>query len=145
MLVLYRHLFITGEESDGRDGELDNTNGGEDNASVADSSILQAQKSQTPSLPASSCAAVLLANEKALERRFDARISSPIWRPRILLLWYIADQLALNHADEGIDIDSRSLIESFRPDQYICIKLTDVTCEMTYLLKNVSGSKYKTT
>ena len=84
MLVLYRHLFITGEESDGRDGELD-TNGGEDNASVADSSILQAQKSQTPSLSASSRAAVLLANEEVLERRFDARISSPI-RPRILLL-----------------------------------------------------------
>ena len=81
MLDLYWHLVITGEESDGRDGELDNTNGGEDNASVADSSILQAQKSQTPSLPASSCAAALLANEKALER------SSPIWRPRILLLW----------------------------------------------------------
>ena len=42
----------------------------------------------------------------------------------------IADQLALNHADEGIDIDSRSLIESFRPGQYIRIKLTDVSCEM---------------
>ena len=40
------------------------------------------------------------------------------------------DQLAMNHADEGIDIDSRSLIESFRPGQYIRIKLTDVSCEM---------------
>ena len=85
MLDLYWHLVITGEESDGRDAELDNTNGGEDNASVADSSIPQAPKLQTPSHPDSSRAAVLLANEEALERRFDARTSSPI-RPRILLL-----------------------------------------------------------
>ena len=33
----------------------------------------------------------------------------------------IADQLALNRADEGVDIDSSSLIEGFRPGQYIRI------------------------
>ena len=47
-----RHLFITGEDGDrpiakGQDGEQD-TNDDEDNASNADSSILQAPKSQTP-------------------------------------------------------------------------------------------------
>ena len=64
----------------------------------------------------------------------------------------IADQLVLNcvDSDEGVDIDSRSLIEGFRPGQYICIQLTDAPCEtidllyhifvhqVSYLLKNDS-------
>ena len=52
MLDSIRHLFITREDNnrpiaEGQDGEQD-TNDDEDNASNADSSILQAPKSQTP-------------------------------------------------------------------------------------------------
>ena len=64
----------------------------------------------------------------------------------------IADQLALSHAEfEGIVIDSRILIEGYRPGQYMCIQLTHLPCEMieilihiivggqvSYLLTNVS-------
>ena len=77
MLDSTRHLFITGEDGDrtiaeGQDGQQD-SNGDEDNASDADSSILQPPKSQTPSNPTSSHAAALLAKEEALKRRFDAQ------------------------------------------------------------------------
>ena len=49
------------------------SNDDEDNASDADSSILQALKLQTPFDPASSRAAALQAKERTLERRFDAQ------------------------------------------------------------------------
>ena len=86
----------------------------EDNASVADRSILQAQKSQNPTHPASSHAAVLLANEAALKHRFDTPYDA---LESSFLDFYsekkteIPDQLAVNRDDEGIDTDSRSLID----------------------------------
>ena len=43
----------------------------------------------------------------------------------------IADQLALSHAEfEGIVIDSRILIEGYRPGQYMHIQLINLPCEM---------------
>ena len=85
----------------------------EDNASVADSNILQASKSQTPSHPASSRAAVLLAKEAALKHRFDTPYDT---LESSFLDFYsdkrqLPDQLAVNRADDGIDTDSRSLID----------------------------------
>ena len=137
MLDSIRHLFITGEDNDGpiaedQDGEQ-GANDDENNASDADSNS-QAPKSQPPSDPASSRAAALLAKKEALKRKFDAQYDDP---ESSHLDFYsekkneIADQLALNRAEfEGIDADSRSLIEGYRPGQYIRIQLTDVPCEM---------------
>jgi ribosome biogenesis protein BMS1 len=132
MLDSIRHLFITGEDDDGptvegQDGAEDNEN----NASDADD---QASKPQTPPDPASSRAAALLAKKEALKRKFDAQYDDP---ESSHLDFYsekkneIAEQLALNRAEfKGIDADSRSLIEGYRPGQYIRIQLTDVPCEM---------------
>ena len=109
---LYRHLVITGEYSEGQDGEQD-TNYDEDNASVAGSCILQARKSQSSSHPAS-FRATLLANEEALERRFDARYDDPESSHLNFnsdIKTELPDQLAVNCADEGIDTYSRSLID----------------------------------
>ena len=137
MLDSIRHLFITGEDDDepiaeDQDGEQ-GTNDDENNISDADSNP-QASKLQTPSDPASSRAAALLAKKEALKRKFDAQYDDP---ESSHLDFYsekkteIADQLALNRAEfEGIDADSRSLIEGYRPGQYIRIQLTDVPCEM---------------
>jgi ribosome biogenesis protein BMS1 len=137
MLDSIRHLFITGEDSgepivedqDGEQGTYDDEN----NASDADSDSRD-PKSQTPSDPASSRAAALLAKKEALKRKFDAQYDDP---ESSHLDFYsekkneIADQLALNRAEfENIDADSRSLIEGYRPGQYIRIQLTDVPCEM---------------
>ena len=137
MLDSIRHLFITGEDNgepiaedqDGEQGTYDDEN----NASDADSDS-QAPKPQTPSDPASSRAAALLAKKEALKRKFDAQYDDP---ESSHLDFYtekkneIADQLALNRAEfENVDADSRSLIEGYRPGQYIRIQLTDVPCEM---------------
>ena len=139
MLDSIRHLFITGEDNDGpvaegEDGEQ-GFNDDENDASDADSSNSQAPKSQIPSDPASSRAAALLAKKEALKRKFDAQYDDP--ESSSHLDFYsekkteIADQLALNRAEfEGIDTDSRNLIEGYRPGQYIRIQLTDVPCEM---------------
>ena len=121
MLDSIWHLFITEEDGDrpiveGQDGEQ-YSNDDEDNAYDAGSSILQALKSQTPSDPASSRAATLLSKAKALKRWFNAQYDE---LESSHLDFYpdqkteIADQLALNRVEfEGIDTDSRSLIEGF--------------------------------
>ena len=140
MLDSIRHLFITGEDNDGPVAEgqdreqVTNDDDDENNASDADSSNSQAPKSQIPSDPASSRAAALLAKKEALKRKFDAQYDDP---ESSHLDFYsekkneIADQLALNRAEfEGIDTESRNLIEGYRPGQYIRIQLTDVPCEM---------------
>ena len=135
MLDSIRHLFITGEDNDGPIAEgQDNaqgTNDDENNASDADGSN---SAPQTLSDPASTHAAALLAKKEALKRKFDAQYDDP---ESSHLDFYsekkneIADQLALNRAEfEGIDTDSRNLIEGYRPGQYIRIQLTDVPCEM---------------
>ena len=72
------------------------------------------------------------------QRTSQTQIRRPIRRFRILpswlLLWKkteIADQLALNRAEfEGIDTNSRSLIEGFWQGQYIRTQLTDIPCGM---------------
>ena len=139
MLDSIRHLFITGDDNDGpiaedHDGERGTNDDDENNASDADSSNSQAPKSQKPSDTASSRAAALLAKKEALKRKFDAQYDDP---ETSHLDFYsekkteIADQLALNRAEfEGIDTDSRNLIEGYRPGQYIRIQLTDVPSEM---------------
>ena len=75
---LIRHLFITGKDNDrqiaeGQDGEQD-TKDDEDNATEADSNILQAPKSQTSSDPASFRATALLAKKRSSQ----TQIRSPI-------------------------------------------------------------------
>ncbi|KAF8802091.1 GTP binding protein [Phlegmacium glaucopus] len=137
MLDSIRHLFITGEDDDGpttqgNDGEQ-GTDDDENNTNVADDNS-QPPESQTLSDPASSRAAALLAKKEALKRKFDAQYDDP---ESSHLDFYsekkneIADQLALNRAEfEGIDAESRVLIEGYRPGQYIRIQLTDVPCEM---------------
>ena len=139
MLDSIRHLFITGEDNDGpiaedQDGEQGTNDDDENDASDADSSNSEAPKPQTPSDPASTRAAALLAKKEALKRKFDAQYDDP---ESSHLDFYsekkteIADQLALNRAEfDGIDTDSRNLIEGYRPGQYIRIQLTDVPCEM---------------
>ena len=137
MLDSIRHLFITGEDDDGptaegQDGEQ-GTDDEENDISDANNNS-QALEPPIPSDPASSRAATLLAKKEALKRKFDAQYDDP---ESSHLDFYsekkneIADQLALNRAEfEGIDADSRNLIEGYRPGQYIRIQLTDVPCEM---------------
>jgi ribosome biogenesis protein BMS1 len=138
MLDSIRDLFITGDDNDGpiaegqddEEGSIDDENDDSD----ADSSNSQPPKPQTPSDPASARAAALLAKKEALKRKFDAQYDDP---ESSHLDFYsekkteIADKLALNRAEfEGVDTDSRNLIEGYRPGQYIRIQLTNVPCEM---------------
>ena len=134
MLDSIRHLFITGEDDDGPTAEgLDGEQGNDDDENDAsDADDPGAQKLQASS--DSTRAATLIAKKEALKRKFDAQYDDP---ESSHLDFYsekkneIADQLALNRAEfEGIDADSRTLIEGYRPGQYIRIQLTDVPCEM---------------
>ena len=122
-----RHLFITGGDDDGPTAEGQDGEQGSDDDTGDDS---QAPKSQIPSDPSTA----LLAKKEALKRKFDAQYDDPELSH---LDFYsekkneITDQLALNRAEfEDMDADSRSLVEGYRPGQYLRIQLTDVPCEM---------------
>jgi ribosome biogenesis protein BMS1 len=129
-----RHLFITGEDDEPTAEVQDGEEGVDDDENDDADSNLQALNSTTPPDAAASRAAALLAKKEALKRKFDAQYDDP---ESSNLDFYsekkneIMDQLALNRAEfEGIDPDSRNLIEGYRPGQYIRIQLTGVPSEM---------------
>jgi ribosome biogenesis protein BMS1 len=140
LLESIRHLFITGEDSaggeggGGEEGEFGGIEGAEDfDENGADGQEEPAD--QAPNTDAvSSRAATLSAKKEALKRKFDEQYDDP---ESSKLDFYeekkdeMARQLALNRAEfEGIDSESRTLVEGFRPGHYVRIELADVPCEM---------------
>jgi ribosome biogenesis protein BMS1 len=122
-----RHLFITG----GDDGEAGK--GEQDEADGEDSEPDAADLPLSADL-GSARAAALTAKKEALKRKFDEQYDDP---ESSKLDFYeekkdeMARQLALNRAEfEGIDTESRTLVEGFRPGKYVRIELTDVPCEL---------------
>ncbi|KAF8158573.1 GTP binding protein [Crassisporium funariophilum] len=150
MLDSIRHLFITGGDGppeNGEDGEQDDQNGfgsgnddddDDDNEDGSDdgndNDKPSTSKSKTSADAPMSRAAALAAKKEALKRKFDEQYDDP---EASKLDFYeekkdeMARQLALNRAEfEGVDAESRALVEGYRPGQYIRIELTDVPCEM---------------
>ncbi|KAG6820617.1 hypothetical protein H0H93_014220 [Arthromyces matolae] len=127
MLESIRHLFITGDDLPKDDSEEtlhDEDDPDEDDEDNEDQGILE------PVDPA----LALAAKKEALKRKFDAEYDDP---ESSKLDFYeekkdeIARQLALNRAEfEGVDAEARTLVEGFRPGQYVRIELTDVPCEL---------------
>lgn len=141
MLESIRHLFITGVET-GAEGEGGNTGGGgyEDAADDADFEDLEGgQRPASNSEPAvptidDSRTTALAAKKEALKRKFDEQYDDP---ESSKLDFYeekkdeMARQLALNRAEfEGVDAESRALVEGIRPGSYVRIELANVPSEM---------------
>ncbi|KAG6895988.1 hypothetical protein C0992_011030 [Termitomyces sp. T32_za158] len=128
MLESIRHLFITGDDNppEDEDEKSHDEEGGEEGGEDVDDDQEVPEKVDP--------AAALSAKKEALKRKFDAQYDDP---ESAKLDFYeekkdeIARQLVLNRAEfEGIDAEARTLIEGFRPGQYVRIELVDVPCEL---------------
>ncbi|KAF5345517.1 hypothetical protein D9758_012033 [Tetrapyrgos nigripes] len=141
MLESIRHLFITGESNLEETGAEVDENGEPYEEEGGDFEDLEAPDESPEAGPSSSRddtetirAANLAAKKEALKRRFDEEYDDP---EASKLDFYdekkeeMARQLQLNKAEfEGVDEESRALVEGFRPGAYVRIELADVPCEM---------------
>ncbi|KAF8064134.1 GTP binding protein [Lyophyllum atratum] len=136
MLESIRHLFITGNDTAGGEGEDDGEDGpfgkedeGDDPEDDGDD-----EEGPPPTNSETSRAEAIAAKKEALKRKFDEQYDDP---ESSKLDFYetakdeMAQQLALNRAEfAGLDADARALVEGFRPGQYVRIELADVPCEL---------------
>lgn len=135
MLESIRGLFITGQDTgetaaeEPRDDDYEDADGAEDEDMEGGELA-----SGSSSKPESSREAALAAKKEALKRKFDEQYDDS---ESSKLDFYeekkdeMARQLQLNRAEfEGVDAESRTLVEGFRPGAYVRIELTDVPCEM---------------
>ncbi|KAF9049541.1 DUF663-domain-containing protein [Hymenopellis radicata] len=134
LLQSLRSLFITGDTLQGGEDEAmeekyEDSEGELDEEEGSDSGEPPAQESTETSR-----AAALAAKKEALKRKFDEQYDDP---EASKLDFYdekkeeMARQLQLNRAEfEGVDAESRALVEGYRPGAYVRIELADVPCEM---------------
>ncbi|KXN84592.1 Ribosome biogenesis protein bms1 [Leucoagaricus sp. SymC.cos] len=130
LLESIRGLFITGEDSAaGGENNEDEWNGAESGSDGEGD-----DDNDTPGDQAAKDSKTLQAKKEALKRKFDEQYDDP---ESFKADFYdtakdeIARQLALNKAEfEGVDSESRTLVEGFRPGMYVRIELQDVPCEM---------------
>lgn len=142
ILESIRGLFITGsrDSAEGKQSEVDaeyeDMEGGDFEDLEVETIPAEAGPSQLVSNTntESSRASALAAKKEALKRKFDEQYDDP---ESSKLDFYeaqkdeISRQLQLNRSEfEGVDAESRSLVEGFRPGSYVRIELADVPCEM---------------
>lgn len=139
MLDSIRNLFITGssfpegDEPTGEEEPYEDEEGGGDYEHLEATESQSAPKASSSSKPDTPADA--LAKKKAiLKAKFDAQYDDP---ESSQLDFYsekkeeMSRQLELNRAEfEGIDSESRALVEGFRPGQYVRIELPNIPCEM---------------
>jgi len=135
MLESIRHLFITGGDLDTEQGGSGFNEQGEDadadeNENDEDGNVPKPSSSD----PESTRAAALAAKKEALKRKFDEQYDDP---ESSKLDFYtekkdeMARQLALNRAEfEGVDAESRAMVEGYRPGSYVRIELANVPAEL---------------
>ncbi|KAF9474527.1 DUF663-domain-containing protein [Pholiota conissans] len=143
MLDSIRNLFITGAEAaaegEGGDGEgegedeegSEGEGEDEDEEGVDEDNVGGSSSKPTGKLTR---AEALAKKKEILKRKFDEQYDDPSG-PKADFYDEkkdeIAAQLALNRAEfEGVDAEARTLVEGFRPGQYVRIELHDVPCEM---------------
>ncbi|KAG9007149.1 Glycoside hydrolase 2 (Mannanase, beta-galactosidase) [Tulasnella sp. JGI-2019a] len=145
MLDSIRHLFITGDKlGDGmdadEDAEADGVGGDDDDESGSNDGGFEdlenpetsAKKSGKPQ----DRAAALLAKKEALKRKFDAQYDDADDPANKMDVYTaakeeMAQQQALNDKEfEGMDQESRALVEGYRPGSYVRVELTNIPYEM---------------
>ncbi|CAG7853540.1 Ribosome biogenesis protein bms1 [Serendipita indica DSM 11827] len=131
-LDTFRSLFITGSQGE-EDGNGEGSEEGdfedleappkseEDAASEAEDDEVTREK-------------VLAAKKEALKRKFDQQYDDP---EGAKLSFYdekkeeMAQQLKLNRQEfEGVDAETRALVEGYRPGSYVRVELAQVPCEL---------------
>lgn len=136
-----RGLFITGDREEGAvdeqaatDDDYEDLEGGDFEDLEADTTGATAGPSSSRQDAESSRAAALAAKKEELKRKFDEQYDDP---ESSKLDFYdaqkdeISRQLQLNRAEfEGVDEESRALVEGYRPGSYVRVELADVPCEM---------------
>ncbi|KAG8885042.1 Glycoside hydrolase 2 (Mannanase, beta-galactosidase) [Tulasnella sp. 332] len=157
MLDSIRHLFITGDklgdemdadedadlegDEDDEDDEGGSDDGGFEDLENPDSSINPPKKADEKKVLKKSGkpqdrAAALLAKKEALKRKFDAQYDDAEDPANKMDVYTaakeeMAQQQALNDKEfEGMDQESRALVEGYRPGTYIRVELANVPYEM---------------
>ncbi|KAH6907699.1 GTP binding protein [Coprinopsis sp. MPI-PUGE-AT-0042] len=138
VLDALRSMFITGGEDGEGEGDWKGADGeggseGEENEDASENDLDDAPEGSSSKTIAESRAAALAAKKEALKRKFDEQYDDPD-NPGVDFYTEkkdeIARQLALNKAEfEGIDAESRALVEGYRPGQYVRILLSSLPCE----------------
>ncbi|KAG6336272.1 hypothetical protein ID866_2826 [Astraeus odoratus] len=132
ILNTLRPAFITGEHAPPGDEQVDDYE-----SEGADFDDLEAEQSnpQPPAPDPDAARAAALAEKKAeLKRKFDEQYDDP---EGTKMDFYdekkeeINRQLQLNRTEfDGIDAETRALVEGYPPGSYVRIELSDVPCEM---------------
>ncbi|CAE6446122.1 unnamed protein product [Rhizoctonia solani] len=134
MLDSIRHLFITGEpkpnsaQEEHGDPYEDDAEGGFEDLEAPTNGVPKDEETR---------AAELAAKKEALKRKFDEQYDDPDEDPTADMDFYeqkkdeMARQLALNRAEfEGIDEETRVMVEGHRAGAYVRIELENVPCEL---------------
>ncbi|KAG9042694.1 Glycoside hydrolase 2 (Mannanase, beta-galactosidase) [Tulasnella sp. UAMH 9824] len=148
VLESIRHLFITGvkfgdEPGIDEDGEpYEDEDGGFEDLEDSDAEDDEEEGSQPKPKPIreekteDDKAAELRKKKEALKRKFDAQYDNEEPADEKLDFYQekkgeMAQQLALNEAEfEGMDPESRALVEGYRPGTYVRIELENIPYEM---------------
>lgn len=142
LLDSIRHLFITGGDATGDAEDVYGENA--DGSVVGDFEDLEADgqgeedgtdgAGAVPQDHGAARSAALAAKKEALKQKFDQQYDDP---ESSKLDFYdekkeeMARQRQLNNAElEGIDEESRALVEGYRPGSYVRIELEGVPCEL---------------
>ncbi|KIY72475.1 DUF663-domain-containing protein [Cylindrobasidium torrendii FP15055 ss-10] len=136
LLDSIRGLFITGDVGPvtGAENYVDEDGKYEDSEGELDGEDAEGDAQAPADSTESTRAAALAAKKEALKRKFDEQYDDP---EASKMDFYdekkdeMARQLQLNRQEfEGVDAESRALVEGYRPGQYVRIELTDVPSEM---------------
>ncbi|KAJ7601096.1 DUF663-domain-containing protein [Mycena floridula] len=130
-----RHLFITGPAIPEGGNSGDGDEAYEDEEGGGDYEDLEASEPKAEPTPTAEPATQSLADKKVLlKAKFDAQYDDPDASQADFYTEKkdeMSRQLQINRAEfEGIDAESRTLVEGFRPGQYVRIELSDVPAEM---------------
>ncbi|KAG8935805.1 Glycoside hydrolase 2 (Mannanase, beta-galactosidase) [Tulasnella sp. 418] len=135
MLDSIRHLFITGDNQnhsgDTREEPYEDMEGdGFVDLEAGETAVTPAESTEESS------AAALSAKKEVLKRKFDEQYDDPD-DPDSKLDFYhekkeeISRQLHLNRAEfEGVDAETRALVEGYRPGSYVRVELDQVPYEL---------------
>ncbi|CEL56935.1 Ribosome biogenesis protein bms1 OS=Schizosaccharomyces pombe (strain 972 / ATCC 24843) GN=bms1 PE=1 SV=2 [Rhizoctonia solani AG-1 IB] len=134
MLDSIRHLFITGEpkatpvQDEHGDPYEDDAEGGFEDLEAPTTAAPTNEETRE---------AELAAKKEALKRKFDEQYDDPEEDPTADMDFYeqkkdeMARQLALNRAEfEGVDEETRVMVEGHRAGAYVRIELENVPCEL---------------
>ncbi|KDQ11412.1 hypothetical protein BOTBODRAFT_35302 [Botryobasidium botryosum FD-172 SS1] len=140
LLDSIRHLFITGSGGGDEDGAQPDGEGYEDEEGDGFEDLeADADADAGPSTSQSTeeaRAAALAAKKEALKRKFDEQYDDPDEEGAKMDFYdekkdEMARQLQLNREEfDGVDAETRALVEGYRPGSYVRIELADVPCEL---------------